>query len=143
MEDLETELSIQEECVPSLKTHHGPLNTVLLKSVDDNELAEKRCQQASGHTHLQQAMETSTNLLLNERGDVVEKAQHLVFVSGTAMEVSKEGRSKLLEEGGDESPDEKQMSGKMKIQFKEISQDKFECSSSRKKAEEEQDKLRS
>ena len=45
----------------------------------------------------------------------------MVLVSGTAMEVSKEGRSKLLEEGGDESPDEKQMSGKMKRQFKEIS----------------------
>ena len=151
LEDLETELSIQEECVPSLKTHHGPLNTVLLKSVDDNELAEKRCQQASGHTHLQQAMETSTNLLLNERGDVVEKAQtDDIYVANnndtleqnldsiTAREVSKEVRSKLLEEGGDESPDEKQKSGKLKRRFMEISQAKFECSSSRKKAKEEE-----
>ena len=56
----------------------------------------------------------------------------------TAREVSKEVRSKLLEEGGDESPDEKQKSGKLKRRFMEISQAKFECSNSRKKAKEEE-----
>ena len=81
------------------------------------------------------AMETSTNLLLNQRGNVVEKAQtDDIYVANnndtleqnldsiTAREVSKEVRSKLLEDGGDESPDEKQ---KLIRRFMEISQAKF------------------